>query len=118
MSKKHLDYDDRLEQQYKRLGTRNPACACCGETDPFCLELHHPAGQQHHEDVVIVCRNCHRKLTNEQHDHVPPGSPEPTGQLTTDGHYLLGLADLFAKIAPMLRKLGSRYIGKSSRDEE
>jgi hypothetical protein len=115
MSNEQLDYEARLERQYKRLDTRTPMCVCCGERDPFCLELHHIAGRQTHDEVVIICRNCHRKLTNEQHDHVPPG--EPTEQLAKDAHYLSGLADLFAKITPTLRKVGSRLLEESNRDE-
>jgi hypothetical protein len=117
VSEKQLDYEERLERQYRRLGTRNPVCVCCGEKDPFCLELHHIAGRQNHDEVVIVCRNCHRKLTNEQHDRAPPGSGEPTEQLAKDGHYLSGLADLFAKITPTLRKVGSRLIEESNPNE-
>ena len=69
MSKLPLDLNERLEKQYRRLRTRNPMCLGCGESDPFCLELHHLAGQKTHDDVGIVCRNCHRKLSNEQCDH-------------------------------------------------
>ena len=117
MSKEPLDYEGRVEQQYRRLGTRIPVCVCCGETDPFCLELHHPAGQQHHEDVVIVCRNCHRKLTNQQQDHIPPESADLVEPLASDVRYLHGVVDVFARIAPTLRKLAARLGSKSGRQE-
>ena len=110
MSKKHLDYDDRLEQQYKRLGTRNPRCRCCGEANPFCLQLHHIAGRGHHGDVEIVCANCHLKLSDKQRDHVPPGSAEPVGPLARIGHYLHGLADFLAMVAETLREFAAWLI--------
>ncbi len=106
MTKPPLDHEDRLEQQYRRLGTRKPNCVCCNESNPFCLELHHIAGRKHHDDVSIVCRNCHRKLTDQQHDHVPPISPEPSGEIATTAHYLLGLSDLLAMVVETLRKFG------------
>jgi hypothetical protein len=117
MSNEFPDFDDRFEQQYRRLGTRTPVCICCGETDPFCLELHHLAGRQHHEDVVIVCRNCHRKLTNQQHDHTLPGVTGGAGSLADEGRYLLGLADLYARLVPTLRKFAEHLIAASKRKE-
>jgi hypothetical protein len=114
MNKQHLDYNDRLEQQYRRLGTRNPMCRCCGEKDPFCLELHHIAGEKHHDDVCIVCRNCHRKLTNQQLGHT--GGKNDTGgdsMLVTIGRYLLGLCDLLVLILNTLRDFGRQLIESS-----
>ena len=46
--------------------------------------------------MSIVCRNCHRKLTDQQHDHVLYTTDEPNGELATIGRYLLGLCDLLA----------------------
>lgn len=106
MSKQPLDRGDRLEQQYRRLKTRKPVCLICGESNPFCLELHHLAGNQHHDDVAVVCRNCHRKLTDQQHDHIPPSNSEGHGPLATIGHYLLGLADFLLMIVNTLRQFG------------
>ena len=113
MPKKPLDRDDRLEQQYRRLGRRGPTCLGCGESDPFCLELHHVASHQHHEDTCIVCRNCHRKLTDQQHDHKPPSASEVQGQDAAIGHYLLGLADVLFMIVNVLRKFGKKLIGQT-----
>lgn len=110
---KTLDHTDRLEQQYRRLRTREPVCVSCGESDPFCLELHHLAGRKHHDDVGIVCRNCHRKLTDQQHDHVPATVPEADGKLAAIGRYMLGLADLFAMIVNALRQFGSWLMQES-----
>lgn len=114
MSKKPPDADDRLEQQYRRLGTRNPVCLGCGELNPFCLELHHLAGQKHHDHVGITCRNCHRKTTDQQHDHIPPSATEPSGQLATIGRYLLGLADFLLMIVEALRDFGRTLIGAAT----
>jgi hypothetical protein len=112
MSKKSLDRTDRLEQQYRRLGKRDPSCLGCGESNPFCLELHHVAGQKHHDAVGIVCRNCHRKLTDQQHDHTPSAT-EFRGQDAAIGHYLLGLADFLLMVVNALRKFGKKHIGES-----
>lgn len=111
---KRTDPDDRKQQQLRRLGTQNPLCVACGETDPAVLELHHIAGWKHSDDMAIVCRNCHRKLSDKQRDHVPPGTGQPQGAFVTIGHYLLGLANLLAMIVETLRKFGDWLIKQPS----
>jgi hypothetical protein len=49
--------------------TRGKFCIVCLEKDPRCLELHHIAGRQFADEVVVVCCNCHRKLSDMQKDH-------------------------------------------------
>lgn len=107
---KRLDEEDRKQQQLRRLGTQSPRCVACEESDPAVLELHHIAGRKHNADLAIVCANCHRKLSNKQRGHVPSGRTESRAQLASIGHYLLGLADLFAMIVLALRKFGAWLI--------
>jgi hypothetical protein len=111
MPRAPLDHNDRLEQQYRRLGRRDPICLSCGEANPFCLELHHLAGQAQHDDAGIVCRNCHRKLSDKQHDHAAGPTSESEGVLATIGRYLLGLADFLMMIVSTLRQFGTQLIG-------
>jgi hypothetical protein len=110
MSSKTTDQDRRLEQQYRRLGTRNPVCVVCGERNPFCLELHHIAGQKHHHDVSIICRNDHRKLTSQQHNHVADTDHSP---FVTIARYIDGLCDLLAMVIQTLRDFAKRLIESS-----
>jgi hypothetical protein len=52
----------RLEKSRKRLGSNNPRCFYCGETDVACLELDHPVTEDLDPYFTqIVCRNDHRK---------------------------------------------------------
>ena len=101
---------ERLEQVYRRLGTRDPVCIGCGETYPFCFELHHLAGRKHHGDTVIVCRNCHCKLTDQQLDHVSLPAFEPQSQMVVMGCYLLGLCDLLDLVTDTLRAFAHELI--------
>ena len=112
MPKTRPDKNDRLEQQYRRLGRRDPACLTCGESDPNCLELHHIAGHKHHDDLGIVCRNCHRKLSNEQHDHADTTALRSARAHSDIGHYLLGLADFLQMIVHALRTFGKKQLGE------
>jgi hypothetical protein len=115
MSSKHPDKEDRLEQHYRRLGTHEPRCVICGETDPRCLEKHHIAGRPYLDDTVIVCRNDHRKLSDDQLDHAPRGQEESMGQLSTIGHFILGVCDLLVLVLQRLREFGHWLINESPR---
>ena len=103
------DKDARLERRLAKLGSRNPVCVLCGEDNPFCLEQHHIAGQHHHDDLSIICCNCHRKVTEQQKDR--PGAFVPAEYPISIGHYLCGLADLFAMLAETLKRFGEWLIG-------
>jgi hypothetical protein len=111
---KPRDAEDRRQQQLRRLGTQSPVCVSCGESDPAVLELHHIAGRKHSDNVSIVCANCHRKLSDQQRDHVAAGAAEAEGLLAKIGHYLLGLADLLALAVKALREFGAWLIGQLS----
>ena len=117
MSRKHLDKEDRLEQHYRRVGSHQPRCSICGETDPRCLEKHHIAGRKFHQDTAIVCRNCHRKLSDSQLDHPPRGLDATVNQHIVIAHSLLGLCDLLTLVAPRLREFGHRLIQAASRED-
>lgn len=113
MPKPPLDRDDRLEQQLRRLGTRAPVCVGCGESSPVCLELHHLAGRTQHNDTGILCRNCHRKLTDLQIEHAQLAAPGSLNHPVIVGHYLLGVADLFLMIAQTLKVFGRKLLEKT-----
>lgn len=92
----------RIRAAYRRLGTSTPACAICGESNPFCLELHEPGGRKYNKMRMIVCRNCHRKLGDDAHDHFRPAW-SPPDELEMVGLALLGEADLFARLSEKRR---------------
>jgi len=101
------DADLRKSRAERRLGGRKKGCCVCGETNPHCLEQHHVAGISHHGDLVWICRNCHRKVTDRQKDHPEPPDQSPFQAI---GYYLLGLADLFIEIAVRLKEFGLMLI--------
>ncbi len=93
----------REEAAYERLGTRQPRCQHCVETDPFALqgshpditcyecsarlvdrspvERHHPAGRRNSSATVPIPGNEHRVLSDMQREwpertlRNPDGSP-------------------------------------------
>lgn len=111
------EQERRKQKALERLGTNSPVCVLCGETDWRCLELHHIAGKPFDGALAIVCRNCHRKLSDMQKDHPPPTSapPDPFERI---GHFLLGLADLFALLVEKLREFGNDLILRAGKIAE
>ena len=96
--------DEREQRRLRRLGTSDPACGCCGEKDWRCLELHHVAGKKNDPDLVApICRNCHRKVSDDQCDH-PPDISGSDAVLARIAHFLLGLADMLVLIVEKLRE--------------
>lgn len=103
------DKEIRKQRRLETLGSNNPVCVVCGENDWRCLEQHHIAGQAYGDDLCNVCRNCHRKLSDDQKDHPKQAGKNPA-TLETIGHLLLGLADLFSLLVIKLRECGQYLI--------
>lgn len=103
----------RKQKRLETLGSNHPVCVACGEDSWQCLEQHHIAGQAYGDDLCNVCRNCHRKLSDNQHDH-PKQLGKPPSTLESIGHFLIGLADLFAALVLRLREYGSSLIQSAS----
>lgn len=58
-----IDRAWRLEKRRKELGSDDPSCFFCPESDVECLELDHPVTEDLDEKFKRpVCRNHHRKL--------------------------------------------------------
>jgi hypothetical protein len=92
MAEKEYDKERRRQARLERLGSNNPKCLLCDEDDPSCLERHHISGRAFGDDCVIVCRNCHRKLSDKQKDQ-PPVVPGMPNTIECCGRLLLGIAD-------------------------
>lgn len=104
--------ETRRQAALDRLGSNNPRCMHCGETDWRCLEAHHVAGRAFDDFTCVECRNCHRKLSDPQKDH-PPKIGEPLSLPERVGHFLLGLADFFLLLVEQLRKFGGELIASA-----
>ena len=99
----------RKQKRLETLGSNHPVCIICGEDNAHCLELHHLAGQAYGDDLSTVCRNCHRKLSDDQKDH-PKAIGKPPHTFECIGHMLLGLADFFVLLIEKLREFGNLLI--------
>jgi hypothetical protein len=92
MDNKDYQRECRRQARLERLGSNNPTCLFCPENDPCCLELHHLSGRAFGDESVVVCRNCHGKLSEKQREHPPALTTDPN-TLERRGRLLLGIAD-------------------------
>ena len=106
----NLAREIRKQRALERLGSNNPRCVCCGEPDWRCLEFHHLSGRAYGEEGVVVCRNCHRKVSDSQKDHPSSLADAQPVLLEQAGHFLLGLADLLEMLVVMMREYGRQLI--------
>src|SRR5579872_5605646 len=107
-----LRCEARRQRAIERLGTKNPKCLYCPESDPIVLERHHLAGRDYDEATVIVCRNCHRKLSDRQKDH-PEKIADPPDALEVIAHFLLGLANLFEFLIEKFREFAAQLLDRA-----
>jgi hypothetical protein len=98
----------RKQAALRRLGTEHPQCVTCGEADWRCLELHHLANRAYDDTLVIVCRNCHRKVSDPSANSQAPLDPPLLERI---GQLLLGLALFLAELLlPKLRAVGAELL--------
>ena len=111
-----LARERRKQKRLESLGSNEPRCGICGEGDWRTLELHHVAGRRHDNGVTPLCRNCHRKVSDDQNDH-PAFEPDADPMLASIGHFLLGLADMLRIIVAKLTAFGLELIARSNQGE-
>jgi hypothetical protein len=88
----------------------------CGFDDPAALELHHIPGRAYGDQLVPVCRNCHRLLSDAQKDH-PPRRDDPPSDAERIGHFLMGLADLFELLVKRLREFSTKLLAMGGHEQ-
>ena len=113
MEKIELAREFRKQRRLEKLETDNPHCGTCGERDDRCLELHHVADHGRDCSTIVICRNCHRKVSDDQRDH-PAFDPNADALLDRIGHFLLGLADLLRIIIERLYAFGTALIARGA----
>lgn len=117
MTEKELAREVRKQQRMDKLGCDDPLCGTCGETDWRVLEKHHVAGQKHDPDTVVICRNCHRKASDDQKDH-PNRDPNADRVLHAIGLFLLGLSDLLDLVIRKLTEFAFILIERAAENRE
>ena len=117
MDKINMAREARKQRRLEKLETNNPRCGTCGDTDWRVMERHHVADHNRDEAKVCICRNCHRKVSDDQKDH-PTFNPKSDPMLDCIGHFLLGLADMLKLIIEKLTAFGLALIDRAKPSAE
>ena len=113
MDEKEFAREARKQRRLETLGTNDPRCGTCDERDDRVLEAHHVAGRKNDPTTVIVCRNRHRKVSDDQEDH-PAFEKAADPMLQAICHFLLGLADLLRLAIEKLSEFGHALIERAA----
>lgn len=102
----------RIEMRRKHLGSANPYCFYCGESDAACLEKDHPVGREQDKDLTcVVCRNCHRKveLGRDVSNLTKNGQHRIPGAERAPSDYVLRVADHLNEISESMRRQATSW---------
>ncbi len=116
MDKAQLAKEARKQRRLEKLGTNEPRCGVCGYREWEAIEAHHVADHKRDDATVLVCRNCHDILSDDQRDH-PALDPNADKVLDCIGHFLLGLADMLRLIIAKLQEFGLALIERAASSE-
>ena len=111
METENLAHKKRERDAKRRLVSEQPRCACCGMEDWRCLEAHHIAGRALDPTTIILCRNCHRVVSDLQKDH-PQKIKSSTCLDECLAHFLMGMADMFEVIIKKLREFAMQLLAR------
>ena len=104
------DREDRRQRKLLALEDRNARCSRCGYNRPSGLERHHIAGRKHHEETIVLCRNCHAESSDRQLDQFPFNRPQPRNELATIAFDLKGTTDAIELFLERLRESADHLI--------
>jgi hypothetical protein len=113
MTKEQLARERRKQRRLAMLGTNEPRCGMCGDDRWQCIEAHHPSDHDRDDTTVLLCRNCHRVVSDDQKDHLPHNSVADP-MLDSIGHFLLGLADMLRIVVGKLYEFGQALIARAA----
>ncbi len=114
MDKVEIARETRKQRRLEVLGTNTPRCGTCGHNRWQSIEKHHPSGiARDKETTLLICRNCHRQLSDDQRDH-PAFNPDADKALDMIGHFMLGLADMLRIIIEKLYEFGLELIERAT----
>ncbi len=94
----------------------NRVCAVCGEDDPRVLkEEHHIFGRMNSTETIVLCRNCHDKITSKQNE-LAPLDRKATDPIKKMAYKLQSISGLHQRTSDELSKLAKELLNGKSGD--
>jgi hypothetical protein len=115
MNNNDMARERRKQRRLEALGTNEPRCATCGETDWRVIEQHHVADHGRDSAMVLECPHLPRADVGRTNPRAYMGfNPNAEPMLDRIGHFLLGLADMLRIIVAKLYEFGRALIERAS----
>jgi 5-methylcytosine-specific restriction endonuclease McrA len=90
--------------------TQDKKCQLCGESDSRLLEMHHIFGRNISSEIMLLCKNCHYKVTYEQNEITPKKRSKDASPEDLEKYTLISIGALLQGIGKTVEKSGIRLL--------
>ena len=87
--------------------TQNKVCELCGESDIRLLENHHIFGKNFSPKIMLLCKNCHYKITHEQNKIAPKRRSQKASEKEKLAFTFLSIGVLIEEIGRTIKETGN-----------
>lgn len=102
-------HEKLLRQQPHKV--HRPICFSCEEADPLVLEEHHMVGKAYSDEAILLCKNCHAKVTAGQNLFPPKARSHKAPLKERLTYALYSLILLIEQILSYLKDLCLEIVG-------
>ncbi len=87
-------------------------CKFCQEDDSRVIERHHIFGRNFSPEVMLLCKNCHYKITHGQNKILPKKRSKDASPEDLEKFTLVSIGVLLQEIGKIMEKTGNPDIAK------
>ena len=91
-------------------------CTLCGESDNRLLEKHHIFGKNNSPEIMLLCKNCHYKITHEQNKIAPKKRSRNATPNDLEKFMLISMGVLLQEMGKILKESGNIIIEMSKEE--
>lgn len=85
-------------------------CELCGENDSRLLERHHIFGRNFSPEIMLLCKNCHYKITHGQNKISPKKRSKDASPEHSEQFALISVGALLQEIGKTIEKSGNMLL--------
>jgi 5-methylcytosine-specific restriction endonuclease McrA len=85
-------------------------CERCGESDSRVIERHHIFGRNSSPEVMLLCKNCHYKITHEQNKIAPKERSKDASPENSEKFTLVSIGGLLQETGKIIEKSGNMLL--------
>lgn len=85
-------------------------CKFCPEDDSRVIERHHIFGRNISHEIMLLCKNCHYKITHEQNKITPIKRSKDASPEDLEKFSLISIGVLLQEIGKIIEKSGNMLL--------